>query len=484
MPNIRIKDIPTTASATSSTDFIAIDGATNGTRKLSADSPVFSGNVTVNGGTVGTAASTNLTLAGGSSGASLVLGQGATGRASFNGAQINGSNPFTASLIDVAAVAANVGSGIGFGGKYTGSTDTLWAGIAGLKENATDGEFGGFLSLYSRANGGTMSERLRLTSGGNVLIGGTTDITGSGGLKVFGTTASTSTTTGALQVAGGISSQGNIYAAGVGNFGSNVEVGAAPNVPQGGRSLSTVATTSYGYLEIGSNRADADATAYGALTFSNGSAVDFANKQLAQISVFTDGATAGQRGGKITFGTKPNGGITTLALTIDSSQNATFAGRAIVNSTTASTSTTTGALQVAGGVGVAGALFAGQQVTCSRPFMSTGAITANMTSAGGVGFSGGSANFYSFGADTSTSGGFAFQTVSSNASVNFNALTLAANTGNATFAGNITTSAPTGGAGAWELGVANTVTPTLPNRTITIEIGGTVYYLHAKTTND
>jgi hypothetical protein len=30
----------------------------------------------------------------------------------------------------------------------------------------------------------------------------------------------------------------------------------------------------------------------------------------------------------------------------------------------------------------------------------------------------------------------------------------------------------------------NTVTPTLPNRTITMVIGGTTYYIHAKTTND
>lgn len=50
--------------------------------------------------------------------------------------------------------------------------------------------------------------------------------------------------------------------------------------------------------------------------------------------------------------------------------------------------------------------------------------------------------------------------------------------------GSVTTSAPTGGAGAWELGIANAVSPTSPNRTITIEIGGTAYYLHAKTTND
>ena len=56
--------------------------------------------------------------------------------------------------------------------------------------------------------------------------------------------------------------------------------------------------------------------------------------------------------------------------------------------------------------------------------------------------------------------------------------------GNTTLAGTLTTSAPTGGSGAWELGIANSVSPTSPNRTITVEIGGTAYYIHAKTTND
>jgi fibronectin-binding autotransporter adhesin len=55
---------------------------------------------------------------------------------------------------------------------------------------------------------------------------------------------------------------------------------------------------------------------------------------------------------------------------------------------------------------------------------------------------------------------------------------------NVTLGGALTTSAPTGGAGAWELGIANAVSPTSPNRTLTVEIGGTAYYIHAKTTND
>jgi len=49
MADIRINSLPTTASASSSNDFLAIDGATNGTRKLSAYSPTFGGNLTVSG---------------------------------------------------------------------------------------------------------------------------------------------------------------------------------------------------------------------------------------------------------------------------------------------------------------------------------------------------------------------------------------------------------------------------------------------------
>lgn len=57
--------------------------------------------------------------------------------------------------------------------------------------------------------------------------------------------------------------------------------------------------------------------------------------------------------------------------------------------------------------------------------------------------------------------------------------------GNIYNTGNITTGAPTGGtATAWRLGEVATVSPTSPNRTIRVEIGSQVLYIHAKTTND
>ena len=63
-------------------------------------------------------------------------------------------------------------------------------------------------------------------------------------------------------------------------------------------------------------------------------------------------------------------------------------------------------------------------------------------------------------------------------------ITILTGTTNIIVGGSITTSAPVGGADAWELGAAGVVTPTSPNRTIEVEIGGTAYYIHAKTTND
>jgi hypothetical protein len=51
MADIRINALATTASASSSDDYIAVDGTTNGTRKLNAYSPTFGGNLTLSGAT-------------------------------------------------------------------------------------------------------------------------------------------------------------------------------------------------------------------------------------------------------------------------------------------------------------------------------------------------------------------------------------------------------------------------------------------------
>ncbi len=80
-----------------------------------------------------------------------------------------------AALHDTAPLAANIGGSLLFGGYYNATSQTEWAGITGLKENATSGQYGGYLAFRTRTNGhsGT-EERMRIDSSGNVGIGTTT----------------------------------------------------------------------------------------------------------------------------------------------------------------------------------------------------------------------------------------------------------------------------------------------------------------------
>ena len=69
--------------------------------------------------------------------------------------------------------AAGYGGGIAFGGFYNGTTNRLndFAGIQGFKENNTQGDYAGALKFTTRVNGGSPTERMRITSYGSVGIG-------------------------------------------------------------------------------------------------------------------------------------------------------------------------------------------------------------------------------------------------------------------------------------------------------------------------
>lgn len=69
------------------------------------------------------------------------------------------------------------GNGIAFAGNYTTGTadDRAEFGIiSGLKENATNGNYAGIMTFYTRPNGGSWTERMRISSAGNIGIGTTT----------------------------------------------------------------------------------------------------------------------------------------------------------------------------------------------------------------------------------------------------------------------------------------------------------------------
>ena len=67
--------------------------------------------------------------------------------------------------------AADTGGVLGFGGHDGGSSFRNWANILGMKENASSGNTASYMAFHTRANGGNPTERLRISSGGKLLIG-------------------------------------------------------------------------------------------------------------------------------------------------------------------------------------------------------------------------------------------------------------------------------------------------------------------------
>ena len=245
MADIRIKDLATTATTTASDDFMAVDGATNGTRKLSAATPAFLTSVTTPSLT--SPAATNLTLGLGTGGTALTLAS-STLAATFAGAVTatggltasswsllgagvwpttamgqNGSRVVSSSATEnqlftilnmntaaSGAVGINYGASIYLGARGTDNTaDMAIAEIFGARESATSGNLTSYLSFKTSNSIGARTEALRLASTGTVSIASTT--AGSAGA-------------GALVVAGGISAGAASY------FGGAVTVANANGI--------------------------------------------------------------------------------------------------------------------------------------------------------------------------------------------------------------------------------------------------------------
>lgn len=219
MADIRIKDLTTTASSTASDDFFAADGTTNGTRKLSAYSPSFGGNATVGGTlTVNAASGGSFIGDGGAAVASRQLTVRSVNGSAFRTVasfanDITGAGAFTAIELLSDSVTGVLAS---YGPTY--STAAYANGIT-LANGNTNGTVviaaqgtGGSIRFIQQAFGNEIA-RFAPTSA-NLLIGGTTDIAGASGLKVFGNSGATNTTSGALQVVGGVGIGGAIYAGG------------------------------------------------------------------------------------------------------------------------------------------------------------------------------------------------------------------------------------------------------------------------------
>ena len=80
------------------------------------------------------------------------------------------------------ALAIDKGGQISLGGVWSGTSQIQFAGIAGRKENATSGNAGGYLQLSTtNSAGGNLTERMRIDSTGNVLIGAAANVFSYGG---------------------------------------------------------------------------------------------------------------------------------------------------------------------------------------------------------------------------------------------------------------------------------------------------------------
>ena len=85
---------------------------------------------------------------------------------------MDSANGYNLGLQQTSAYNSGIQSGIVFAAPYnSGGSVTDLASIRGGKENTTDGNFAGNLRFYTRVNGGSDTERMRIDSSGNVGIG-------------------------------------------------------------------------------------------------------------------------------------------------------------------------------------------------------------------------------------------------------------------------------------------------------------------------
>jgi hypothetical protein len=110
-----------------------------------------------------------------------------------NSNNLSDLNAQVLTVLDTTSYAQNVGGGIAFGYKFNSSNSYIQraAVIKAVKENSTNGDYASALAFATTANGASTTERARITSGGDLLVGSvTTTTSSSAGFQVLGSLVS------------------------------------------------------------------------------------------------------------------------------------------------------------------------------------------------------------------------------------------------------------------------------------------------------
>jgi hypothetical protein len=261
------------------------------------------------------------------------------------------------SLAATTAVATNFSSGnIVFTNATSGTVSTanvsLYESVTATTTNATH-----YPMLSGTATGNTAS----FTASGLVYNPST------GNLVLAGTTTSTSTTTGALVVRGGAAIAGNLNVGGVFNtFSGNIGIGTTT---QSGYKLDVSQSTNDTTIRSITTGAGAWLMTYDSTAYYSG--VKHVGNNGARF--WTTGMTNNSQTYTIAMDAT---GTTNRFFTIDTT------GNIVISATTTSTSSTTGALVVKGGVGIAGQMSVASNITLSE---SGGTGTRTVLSSSGSG---------------------------------------------------------------------------------------------------
>jgi hypothetical protein len=271
---------------------------------------------------------------------------------------LSGSLPGAIPIQSANGVTAYIATGTtGYVLTWSGSTAT-WSAVSGLSAGSATtatniaGGTAGQLP-YQTAPG--VTSFVSTGTAGNVLVSnGTSAPTYNNTLTLTSSIVATSTNTGALQVYGGVGLGGNLYVGGTtSSFIGNVGVGTlsptwkvdvnlgtitSGSISTGGYNVTGDATTSVGYTTYNLQLNNSTANASGYIRLARTASTAYLGMQIGSQS--RDG---------IAFLT----GATTPAEQVRISS----VGIVTISTTTNATSTTTGALQVAGGVGIGGDLF-------------------------------------------------------------------------------------------------------------------------------